>query len=236
MQIKIYNSDMDTTLFIFIMDFIGTAAFAVSGAIAGIRKDMDIFGVNILAILTATGGGIIRDLIIGHTPPTAFVNPVFVIVAAITANIVFLVVCWTHKAGVKLSGKTRAIYDRAFFWCDTVGLAAFTVDGVHAGLEPSLLSNAFLIVFLGVVTGVGGGVFRDVLSLEMPVIFVKHVYACASLLGAVVTYVWYITSKSWTASIIAGFFVTVVVRYLAMHFGWNLPKAGISQQSGCNKT
>ncbi len=215
---------MDTTVFIYIMDFIGTAAFAISGAIAGIRKNMDIFGVNILAVLTATGGGIIRDLIIGSTPPKAFTNPVFVLVAAITANIVFLTVFWSHKSGVKFSGKTRAIYDRIFFWCDTVGLAAFTVDGVHAGLEPSLVSNAFLIVFLGVVTGVGGGVFRDVLSLEMPVIFVKHIYACASIVGAVVTYVWYMASNSGAASLVAGFFVTVVIRYLAMHFGWNLPK------------
>ena len=215
---------MDTAVFIYIMDFIGTVAFAVSGAITGIRKKMDIFGVNILAILTATGGGIIRDLIIGKTPPQAFVNPIFVIVAAITANIVFCFIWMINKKGTQIPERAKHIYDKIFFWCDSVGLAAFTVDGVHAGLAPDMMSRVFLVIFLGVVTGVGGGVLRDVLSLEMPVIFVKHVYACASILGACVTYFWFAITGSGTSSLLAGFFVTVVIRYLAASFGWNLPK------------
>ena len=81
---------MDTELFILITDIIGTVAFAVSGAMAGIRKKMDIFGVNILALLTATGGGIIRDIVMGEIPPTAFKNPFFVIIAAVAANITFI--------------------------------------------------------------------------------------------------------------------------------------------------
>lgn len=215
---------MDTESFIYIMDFVGTAAFAVSGAITGIRKKMDIFGVNILAIVTATGGGIIRDLIIGKTPPQAFVNPIFVILAAITANIVFCFMWLINKKKTHIPDKAKAIYDKAFFWCDTVGLAAFTVDGVHAGLAPEILSRVFLVIFLGVVTGVGGGVLRDLLSLEMPVIFVKHVYACASILGAITTYAWFKVTGSGTSALLAGFLVTVVIRYLAASFGWNLPK------------
>ena len=127
-------SAMDTELFILITDIIGTVAFAVSGAMAGIRKKMDIFGVNILALLTATGGGIIRDLVTGSTPPTAFKNPLFVIIAAVTANITFIFVWWQHKKKREVSDKTRAIYEKIFFWFDTVGLAAFTADGVHTGL------------------------------------------------------------------------------------------------------
>ena len=221
-----YNSGVDTTLFILITDIIGTVAFAVSGAIAGIRKEMDIFGINILAIVTATGGGIIRDLIIGKMPPTAFIDPFFVLLAAITANVVFLFVYMTKKTGKKIPDKARNIYDQIFFWCDSAGLAAFTVDGVHAGLtlSGSIAANAFLVVFLGVLTGVGGGVIRDVLSLEMPMIFVKHVYACASILGAIVMFVICGASGSVTSGILAGFFVTLVIRYLAAHFGWNLPK------------
>ncbi len=215
---------MDTESFIYIMDFVGTAAFAVSGALTGIRKKMDIFGVNILAIVTATGGGIIRDLIIGSTPPKAFVNPIFVLVSAITANIVFLFMWYINKKGTVIPGKAKSIYDKVFFWCDSVGLAAFTADGVHAGLAPDMMNKVFLVIFLGVVTGVGGGVFRDILSLEMPVIFVKHIYACASILGAIVTYSWYAVTGSGPSSLLAGFFVTVVIRYLAASFGWNLPK------------
>ena len=155
-------ASMDTGLFILITDIIGTVAFAVSGAMAGIRKKMDIFGVYILALLTATGGGIIRDLVMGSTPPAAFRNPFFVIIAAIAANITFIFVWWQHKNKKNVSDKTRAIYDKIFFWFDTVGLAAFTADGVHTGLLGSHASNAFLVIFLGVVTGVGGGVLRDV--------------------------------------------------------------------------
>ena len=221
-----YNSVVDTTLFIFITDIIGTVAFAVSGAIAGIRKEMDIFGINILAIVTATGGGIIRDIIIGKMPPTAFINPFFVLLAAITANVVFLFVYTTRKTGKKIPDKAKNIYDQVFFWCDSAGLAAFTVDGVHAGLSLSgaIAANAFLVIFLGVVTGVGGGVMRDILSLEMPMIFVKHIYACASILGAIVMFVIAGTTGSAAAGIMAGFFVTLVIRYLAMHFQWNLPR------------
>ena len=112
---------MDTELFILITDIIGTVAFAVSGAMAGIRKKMDIFGVNILALLTATGGGIIRDLVTGSTPPMAFKNPFFVIIAAIAANITFIFVWWQHKNKKNVSEKTRAIYDKIFFWFDTAG-------------------------------------------------------------------------------------------------------------------
>ncbi|MBR3340132.1 MAG: trimeric intracellular cation channel family protein [Clostridiales bacterium] len=216
---------MDTELFILITDIIGTVAFAVSGAIAGIRKKMDIFGVNILALLTATGGGIIRDLVTGTTPPTAFKNPFFVIIAAIAANITFIFVYWKHKHNKDFSEKTKSVYDKLFFWFDTVGLAAFTADGVHTGLLGQYSDNAFLVVFLGVVTGVGGGVLRDVLSLEMPVIFVKHIYACASIIGAATVYIVYICTDSAEAAMLSGFFFVCVIRFCAAHYGWNLPKA-----------
>ena len=216
---------MDTELFILITDIIGTVAFAVSGAMAGIRKKMDIFGVNILALLTATGGGIIRDLITGSTPPAAFRNPFFVIIAAVAANITFIFLWWQHKSNKNVSGKTRAIYDKIFFWFDTVGLAAFTADGVHTGLLGPHAGNAFLVVFLGVVTGVGGGVLRDVLSLEMPYIFVKHIYACASIIGAAAVYIVYTATDSAEAAMLTGFFFVCVIRFCAAHYGWNLPKA-----------
>ena len=216
---------MDTTeLFILITDIIGTIAFAVSGALAGVKKKMDIFGVNILAIMTATGGGIIRDLIIGSTPPTAFKNPFFVILAAIAANLTFIFLYWQRRSGKKLPENAKKIYDRVFFWCDTIGLAAFTVDGVHTGFFTSFSNNWFLVIFLGVVTGVGGGVLRDVLSLEMPYIFVKHIYAIASIIGATATYLIFLGTGSAASAMLAGFFIVVGIRYLAMHFGWNLPK------------
>ncbi|MBR1892996.1 MAG: TRIC cation channel family protein, partial [Lachnospiraceae bacterium] len=88
---------LDSTSFIIIMDLIGTIAFAVSGAMVAVRKKMDIFGVNILAVVTATGGGVIRDLLIGRTPPMMFHNPFYVMLSAITANIVFVFIAVKHS-------------------------------------------------------------------------------------------------------------------------------------------
>ncbi|MEE1114908.1 MAG: TRIC cation channel family protein [Eubacterium sp.] len=172
---------------ILIMDLIGTAAFAISGAITAIRKNMDIFGVNILALITATGGGVLRDLLIGRTPPVMFRNPVYVIIALVTANIFFVIMWSKRHYSIYVPEKHTHIFNTLLFWFDTLGLAAFTVDGVYAGVYSSDPRNVFLLVVLGILTAVGGGVFRDVLAAEMPYIFRKHIYALASLAGALLT-------------------------------------------------
>lgn len=206
--------------FIFIMDIIGTIAFAISGAMVAIQKKMDIFGVNILAITTATGGGVIRDLLIGRTPPVMFSNPLYVFIAMLTANTVFAVL-YFHKNHVNKG--SVAVYEKLLFWCDTLGLAAFSVDGVDAGMQTEYADNLFLLVFLGTVTGVGGGVIRDMMANEMPYIFVKHIYACASILGALsAALLWNVWGQN--TSMLVGFGVTIVIRALAAHYRWNLPR------------
>ena len=128
-----------------LFDFIGTVAFAISGALVGIHKKMDIFGVNVLAVTTACGGGVMRDLIIGCTPPKMFQNPFFVLAAVVVANVVFLL-CYLHRHMPK---KLAKFYDAMLFWFDSLGLAAFTVDGVMAGVRAGYGENTFLICFLG---------------------------------------------------------------------------------------
>lgn len=216
-----------TLSFIMIMDIIGTIAFAISGAMVAIRKRMDIFGVNILAITTATGGGVIRDLIIGQNPPVMFQNPLYVFIAILTANIVFLILYFKRSNSEK-DVHAYAIYEIVLFWCDALGLAAFSVDGVNAGAAAGYESNLFLMVFLGVVTGVGGGVIRDIMANETPYIFVKHIYASASLLGAVLASVlWSYAGKE--ISMLCGFVTVLVIRVLARHYKWNLPKLADEQ-------
>lgn len=209
-----------TVSFIFVMDIIGTIAFAISGAMVAIQKKMDIFGVNILAITTATGGGVIRDLLIGHTPPVMFSNPIYVLIAILTANLVFVILFFHRK---HFGTNVVNMYERLLFWCDTLGLAAFSVDGVVAGMQTEHGENIFLLVFLGTITGVGGGVVRDMMANEMPYIFVKHIYAIASILGALTAAVLW---KSWgqNFAMSAGFAVTIVIRALAAHYRWNLPR------------
>ena len=211
-----------TLSFIMIMDIIGTIAFAISGAMVAIQRRMDLFGVNILAITTATGGGVIRDLIIGQNPPVMFQNPLYVFIAILTANIVFLIVYFSRKYR-KNDAHVYALYEVVLFWCDALGLAAFSVDGVNAGAAAGYERNLFLLVFLGVVTGVGGGVIRDILANETPYIFVKHVYASASLLGALLaTVLW--TYAGQEIAMLCGFVTVLSIRVLARHYKWNLPK------------
>lgn len=206
--------------FIFIMDIIGTIAFAVSGAMVAIQKKMDIFGVNILAVTTATGGGMIRDLLIGRTPPLMFSNPYYVFIAVLTANMIFVILYFSKK---RVSRSSAVIYEKLLFWCDTLGLAAFSVDGVAVGKETDYADHLFLLVFLGTVTGVGGGVIRDIMANEMPYVFVKHIYACASLLGALTAAcLWEICGQN--AAMFIGFGVTILIRALAAHYRWNLPR------------
>ena len=130
-------------------------AFAASGALVGIHKDMDVFGVCILGLTTACGGGMVRDVLLGNTPPAAFQNPTDSAVAVVTALILFL-------SGVRhlLMGNQQR-YDLLMLLMDSAGLGIFTVMGVrvawHCAENPSL----YLLVFVGAVTGVGGGLMRD---------------------------------------------------------------------------
>lgn len=209
-----------TQTFILIMDIIGTIAFSVSGAMIGIRRNMDIFGINMLALATAVGGGAVRDMLLGNVPPVMFQNPVYAFLSIITANTVFTIIYFNRKI---LSISHSTLYEKLFFWFDSLGLAAFTVDGVNAGAGAFDEKNIFLMIFMGVITGVGGGVLRDVMANQMPYIFVKHIYACASLLGAAAAvFLWDVTDHA-TAMLI-GFAVTIIIRVLAAHYRLDLPK------------
>ena len=207
------------SLIMTIIENIGLIAFAISGAVVAAKKDMDLFGINLMALVTATGGGLIRDIIIDRIPPVMFVNPSLTIITLITANIAF-VVMYLKKPMPK--GITP-VYDKLLFWLDTLGLAAFTVDGAFAGIYSDYSDNLFLVAFLGVITGIGGGLIRDVLADKVPYVLVKHVYAIACIAGAAVTVLlWKFTGNELISSI-CGFTTIVLMRFLAMHFEWNLP-------------
>lgn len=206
---------MDT--FIFIVNIIGTLAFAASGAMIGLNKNMDIFGVCILGLATATGGGVIRDLILGLTPPMAFRDPTYAVLALTTSAVFF-----SRRVRRVLMHNQRR-YDRLLFWMDTLGLGVFSVAGVELAFSRSGHPTFFLLVFIGTITGVGGGVLRDLLAQEVPYIFVKHIYACASLAGAALCAgLWRFGSMP---AMLAGIAAVVIIRVLAAHFHWNLPRA-----------
>jgi len=205
-------------ILIFILELVGTVSFAVSGAMTALKHKMDVFGVAILGLVTAVGGGVIRDLILGVTPPATFEHPVYALIAVGVSIIIFI------PAFRRILTKQQKIYDTMLLLMDSVGLGIFTVVGIRAAWEITDSANVFLLIFVGVITGVGGGVLRDVLAGDTPYIFIKHFYATASIIGAVFCIVfWHYFGE--TAAMIAGAAVTVVLRILAARFKWSLPHA-----------
>ena len=196
---------------LFVLEILGTVAFAISGACVAIEKKMDIFGVAILGLTTAVGGGIVRDVLLGVIPPAAFQHPVYSLLALLTSVIVFL---------PKVRGLAGKENNLLLFLIDTIGLAIFTVVGVQAGMQ---YDNRYLAVFVGVITGVGGGVMRDVFAGNRPYIFIKHFYACASLAGALLcAFAWH---RGELLSMVTGAAVIVILRFLAAKYHWSLPRA-----------
>jgi uncharacterized membrane protein YeiH len=207
--------------YIFIIEIIGTIAFASSGAMVGIKKQMDLLGVCVLGMTTAVGGGMIRDLILGVNPPVMFQNPTYALLAIAFSVLMF---CSMYFFQNRLAhSKAYEIYDKLMMIFDSLGLGLFTVVGVTAAINIGYETTGFLQIFVGVLTGVGGGVLRDIMAGNTPYIFVKHVYASASILGAIVCVLIESRFGELTAMLV-GAAVVFVIRILAAHYKWNLPR------------
>lgn len=193
-----------------LLEYIGTIAFSISGAIVAIKNKMDLFGVIMLGLTTAVGGGMLRDIILGIRPPSVFNSPFTLILAIITSFICFLSKIRTYLKKGELLIQIM----------DAVGLAIFTIVGVEASLK---YQNLFLSLFIGTLTGVGGGALRDIFAHKDLYIFTKHFYACASIIGSLIAF--YLFKIDNNLAIIISFLVIFTLRLLAIKYKWNLPKA-----------
>ena len=202
---------------IYALEIIGAAAFAVSGAMAALEREADIFGVIFLAVVTALGGGVIRDLLLGVTPPKMFVSYVYLAVAAVAALVVFADAYIRREKYRKHRDKLDSINNMF----DAVGLAVFTVSGMNTAMQQS--DNVLLILVLGMSTGVGGGMLRDMMINKMPKVLRKRVYAVASLLGGGVYYGLFALGVHETIAVVSGMLVIIALRVLATVYKWNLP-------------
>ena len=207
---------MDTV--ILIVELVGVLSVAASGAMTGLRKNMDLFGVCILGLTTAVGGGVLRDVILGSTPPATFQDPIYATAAIATSLVLFL------PRVRRLLTRNQPLYDLAMLAMDTLGLGIFTVIGVQIAYTHVAEPTVFLLVFVGVVTGVGGGVLRDMMAGDTPYIFVKHVYASASLAGALACALLWLPGLELYA-MGAGAVTVIVIRFLSAYYHWNLPRA-----------
>ena len=208
-------------IILLVLEIIGTIAFAVSGAFVAIKAKMDVFGVLFIGCVTAVGGGITRDLLIGRTPPAIFSNLYILLIAALASAAVFVVARIMHRKFLVAYEKIEPIQN-VF---DAFGLAAFSVMGTEIAFLHGFSGNAVLAILLGLLTGVGGGIFRDVLTSTTPYIFKKHVYALASIAGASVYYLLRLWQTETLLPSIVAVIVVVATRLLAAKYRWSLPKA-----------
>jgi uncharacterized membrane protein YeiH len=193
-------------------DLIGVFVFALAGATAGVRQRLDLFGVLVLSFATATAGGILRDLLIGAVPPAAFADWRYFAAATLAGLATFL---W-HPQIEKLRNPVRVF--------DAAGLALFAVAGAQKALAAGL--QPVMAALLGMLTGIGGGIVRDVLLSRVPVVFQSDIYALAALAGAAVVVLGHGLHWPPVPVAVAGALLCFGLRILAMWFNWHLPSAG----------
>lgn len=208
------------TEFIMLLETIGTIAFSVSGALIACASGLDIFGVVFVGCITAFGGGIIRDILLGIVPPAIFSNHFTFMIAMLSAITVFILAYINKGKFDSLKIKIERIND--FF--DAVGLAAFSVTGAEAGFVNGYEGNALIIVVLGMFTGVGGGIIRDILIDTTPYVFKKRIYALASIFGSLLYYILREGVSSISLASALAMLSVIVIRILAMRYRWSLPK------------
>lgn len=210
---------------VFILELIGTVAFAFSGCMVANSKKMDIFGVWVLGTVTAVGGGAVRDVLLGIFPPNMFRHGSYVAVATLTVALWLLMAARKGAVSRAMFAKLSWIMDIS----DSLGLGIFAVVGCQTAINAGYGDNWFLVIFVGVMTGVGGGLLRDVMADMTPMIFCKRIYAIAALVGSVV-YVIAIQYVPELAAVLLGTGTVFVIRTLASSRRWDLPVYVLEQK------
>ncbi|HEY3989527.1 MAG TPA: trimeric intracellular cation channel family protein [Acidobacteriaceae bacterium] len=192
-------------------DLVGTLVFALEGSMAAIRSDLDVLGVLVLAFVTAVGGGIIRDVLIGAVPPAAIRDWRYIGIAVVGAAGASLLYYWE-----------RAIPDQLLLTLDAAGLSLFAIAGAEKALDYKM--HPLMAVVMGGITGVGGGTVRDLLLAKMPGVLHKDVYASAALLGGAVMVLALKAKTPRAVAMLAGFGACFLLRMVSVMRHWNLPR------------
>ena len=193
----------------FAADILGTVAFAISGVLVAMEKRLDLFGVGIIALVTAIGGGTLRDMLIGSTPVTWTTTPIYMYV--ILGSVLFAILFQSRLKLLRTS----------LFLFDTIGIGLYTMVGIEKGVEAGL--EPLICVTLGTITASFGGVLRDILCNEIPVIFRKEIYATACILGGVGYFLLLKTPIPEAYAYLSGVALVIGIRLLAVRYGIALP-------------
>jgi uncharacterized membrane protein YeiH len=196
------------------LNWIGAFVFALSGAIAGVERRFDVFGVLVLAFVTAVAGGVARDVLIGAVPPEALVSARPLAISIVAGLLGFVGHRWLDKLR-----SPQLVFDAA-------GLAVFAATGTAKALEHGL--SPLMAAVLGMVSGIGGGVVRDVLTMRVPTVLTSEIYAVAALAGAGVVAAGFVAGAPQGAALIGGVALCFFLRIIANYRGWRLPRAGAS--------
>jgi uncharacterized membrane protein YeiH len=205
---------IDTQTFIKILDLAGTFVFAISGAVAAVNGRLDVFGILVLSFVAGNFGGIGRDVLIGAIPPAALSDGRYLLVSVLAGLITFF---W--YAGVDRLRTPVLLFDAA-------GLSLFAVSGAQKAIEFGL--NPVMAALLGMVTGIGGGMTRDILLSEVPQVLRSDLYAVAALAGATVVVVGDTLDFPYGVCALTGAAVCFAIRFMAIRHGWHLPSARLS--------
>ena len=211
---------MVTEAVIFITEIVGTIAFSVSGALIAIASSLDLFGVVFVGGITAVGGGIIRDLMLHKGVPNIFHNQHILLLSLVTSLIVFILARIFTRRFLVMQEKIDHI-NNIF---DAMGLAAFSITGIEVACNAGFEKEVFFVISMGVITGVGGGVLRDVLVNRKPYILEKHIYAMVSFAACTLYYYFRSNTSFRTLSVFVIIILTVSTRLLAAKYHWKLPK------------
>ncbi|MFS4456853.1 trimeric intracellular cation channel family protein [Maribacter sp. 2304DJ31-5] len=196
-------------MFYLVIDILGTVAFAISGVLVAMEKKLDVFGVFIIAFVTAVGGGTLRDLLIGNTPVGWMKAPIYIFTILIT---VIVAILFVHQL---------KHFRKSLFLFDTIGIGLYTMIGIEKGLLAEL--TPIICIALGTMTASFGGVIRDILCNEIPVIFRKEIYATVCILGGIIYFVLIQFPIDGTIAYIAGILSIIAMRLLAVKFKISLP-------------
>lgn len=233
-----------------IFDIVGTIAFAISGALIGMQKKLDLFGVVFLGIITSTGGGMFRDIILGHTPPRAFVKPTYCMLSIVISLIAFYgypqfarIYAETKKKELqhketedvknkymsseqlfRITNKRNqiAILKKIIVIFDAIGLATFTITGANLAYNHPE-KNLFLVVCMGMITGVGGGMLRDTFVQDTPMIFKREIYAVATILGGIAFYYCSVWKIPYNFKFAVCFAIVFLARFISIKLDIHLP-------------
>lgn len=218
------------SLFLF-LEYTGIVAFSIAACITAIEFQFDIFGIYVLSLITSLGGGVIRDVLLGISPPVAFIDVTYFLICIITTTCFLIALSIMSKRNaITFENLKNKMLNNLLIVFDAIGLAVFTIAGTKMAITNEATSNILLSVFVGLMTGVGGGLIRDVLVNRKPILLTKEIYALAAIIGSVLyCFIYQLVPEVF--SLYGCSVLILLIRLLTIYKKLDIPRLAIYKQS-----